>query len=184
MEIINIGEPIPSNSRFAFSNSKTRIRKAIHVIKKIPLKQKAQMSVGILAGLVALKSILTDGSAKGERNAKEEMASFYTKLFMNADSSLEYSHLREKAKETFLKLRFDDPIYPSYVKNKNIILSTIGEVFNTNNAINLTAATGAVAAPLIFASGSVAGTAIGITCLGILAFQGAKFVLGLGKDGL
>lgn len=158
--------------------------KGVKGIAKAPGNRYVQYGAGVVAGLVALYGIMKDGFLKGKRNANEEMGSNYVDHFVQDESSAKYSHLNESAKEIVTGYKFDDPVYPFWIKTKNVGLSMAGEALN--NVFNIAATVGAIGAPLALKS-KTAGKGIATACAGFLFFKGGKFVLadvlGIGKDG-
>ncbi|HSA07184.1 MAG TPA: hypothetical protein P5556_08380 [Candidatus Gastranaerophilales bacterium] len=146
--------------------------------------KKVMYTTGALAGLIALYRIFTDGPHKGLEHANEEMGKDYADLFIKAGKSSKHSHFLEVIKEPVTLFLFDSSVHPAYVKTKNVIFSTAMET--VNNAITLSAAAGAIAAPMLL--NNPIGIGIGAVSTGILLLRGASFilhdVLGVGKKGL
>ena len=164
-------------------NGKSFTKKVVSTIANKRTLKSGVIATGITAALITLYNIFTNGPEKGIRNAKEQMGENYADLFIKANSSQSHNHLGEKIKHFIRDYLFDDPLYPAYTKVKNVVISTAGEVLN--NGLEITAAAGAIAAPLML--GGPVGLGIGAICAGFLAFEGASFffgdALGIGKEG-
>ncbi len=153
------------------------------------------MGTGLTAGAITAYDILKGGHSKGITKAREEMASGYVDLFVKSNSSKSYSPFLEKNRKFIVGKLFDNSVYPAYQKTKNVVKSTVGEVFNRADSVIATA--GAIGAPILFKKApklaslpgaSAIGVGIGAVCTGFLALKGASAffgdILGFGKKGL
>ncbi len=164
-----------NTSRNTSGNGRTsRVGRVMRTIEKYPRIRCGV--IGVVAGGAALLtgySILKDGYEKGMRNAKERLGQYYADLFVSTNSSPRYSHLFEGMRKSILDFKFDDSVYPAFVRTKNVIFSTLGEIPNNLLSIGLTAG---AAIPLIFKGmrNSTTGIAVSAISAGLLLAEGTK----------
>lgn len=133
-----------------------------------------QWIAGLTAAGIVGYNLIKDTPQKIRRESREELAETYTNLFESSQTTSKYSNLNSKMKGAVRDKIFDSRIYSAYVKVKNAVCTTAGEL--VNNAVPIILATGAMGAEKITKYMEVpkAGKPVAFGCTALLVASGIK----------